>query len=180
MNQIKRELHRQFFDFSEELTFKQKVSNIFLVFYLDAFWVTAMSIILALLGYPMDAIIGKIKTNIWFVIFGQDFFGIGIPALFFLACVWAPLWEEFAFRVFPLNLNRTAFLVRDTKLFYLYFALLSSIIFGFGHGSAVNILFQGFLGLSFCWLYLKNNRSYRSIVFAHALWNFMIIILFGF
>lgn len=58
-------------------------------------------------------------------------------------------------------------------------AIFSSIIFGILHGSVFNILIQGVVGASFCWLYLANQRSYWSVVICHSLLNGTLFFFFG-
>ncbi|OGY99759.1 MAG: hypothetical protein A2945_02055 [Candidatus Liptonbacteria bacterium RIFCSPLOWO2_01_FULL_52_25] len=123
--------------------------------------------------------------------------------LFFHACVLAPLWEEIVFRMLPIGLviflagyleqilvmlarifaifqEKTGPVLTDAATrqppnFLVVVCLASSIIFGIGHGSIMNLLFQGVTGGAFCWLYYKTNYSYLSIISAHAIWNFLVI-----
>jgi membrane protease YdiL (CAAX protease family) len=88
---------------------------------------------------------------------------------FFSLCILAPLWEELAFRYGPLRISKV--LGKETLIPTM---LVSSIIFGLGHGSVDNILIQGVAGFVLCCLYLKNNYSYISCVITHASWNLLV------
>lgn len=169
---IKRALYHWLFDFSEELRWPEKAVNCMAVFFFNSYWMIFISMILSKAGVGTDQLIEALRSNLV-----SGFFQIKEPgaiSLIFFGCILTPIWEEFTFRVFPLNLYRTAFIARNQIMFLWHFSLISSIIFGFLHGSLINLLFQGVGGFSLCWLYLKNGRSYWSIVILHAIWNFHI------
>lgn len=93
--------------------------------------------------------------------------------LFFMACIWAPLWEELIFRHVPGLISRKL----DID-FTLPIVLLSSAIFGWVHGNgAESIMHQGVTGLIFFWVYLKNGYSYTSSVILHMIWNFFVLFI---
>jgi membrane protease YdiL (CAAX protease family) len=93
---------------------------------------------------------------------------------FFFTCIVAPLWEELAFRVIPITIAKV--MNTDTVV---PVVLLSSLIFGWGHGSGpMSLLFQGVLGFIFSVVYIKNNYSYLSAVVLHAFWNFFCFLFF--
>lgn len=94
--------------------------------------------------------------------------------VFFTTVILAPFWEEAVFRYFPITLARKL----GVDNFLIPFMVLSSIIFGLGHGSPINILIQGAMGFVMACIYVKNGFSYWSTVTLHALWNFMCIIGF--
>lgn len=84
----------------------------------------------------------------------------------FMACIWAPLWEEAAFRYAPIKFAK-AFnpnTVWPT-------VLMSSAIFGWLHGGRPEgVMIQGVLGLIFSFTYLKTGSIWCSIIL-HCLYN---------
>lgn len=95
-----------------------------------------------------------------------------IPA-FFYACIMAPLWEELAFRVIPISIAR-----KFGEQFIIPVVILSSLIFGWGHGNGTNsLLIQGVGGLLLSVVYIKTNYNYWCSVAMHFAWNFWIIFL---
>jgi len=119
--------------------------------------------------------------------------------IFFMSCVFAPIWEELVFRYGPLRLARSADLILahisshkirrlngveyDYNRGQLYgslmgtgfifpMMLISSVVFGVMHGSVLNIMFQGVGGFIFAWVMLKG--GYVPAVITHSLWNFML------
>lgn len=95
-----------------------------------------------------------------------------IPA-FFYACIMAPLWEELAFRVIPISIAR-----KFGEQFIIPVVLLSSLIFGWGHGGGTNsLLIQGVGGLLLSAVYIKTNYNYWCVVAMHAAWNTWVIFL---
>jgi len=86
----------------------------------------------------------------------------------FWSMISAPLWEELVFRYLPRKLGD-----QFPKLM-LPLILCSSIMFGYIHNGVPSIWIQGFIGLSFFWLYMKNGSIYWTMV-AHALWNYIVI-----
>lgn len=82
-------------------------------------------------------------------------------------CILAPLWEELAFRWFPIKVARLL-----GKDYIIPVMVLSTIIFGWGHGRGIySLLFQGVVGMIFCITYIKNNYSYWSAVALHSAYN---------
>lgn len=106
----------------------------------------------------------------------------------FFACVLAPVWEEFAFRVFWFwkklrKRDKEEFLqpevVAKLKKVPLWdFVVFSSIIFGIAHGGPINILIQGVGGLFLSYAFFKNGRSYWSAVALHAAYNGSLILFY--
>ena len=137
-------------------TLLDKIKNICTGYTAMIIWVFFISLLLNFLWTPLQ------------------FFYIPEPIQYtiFFTCIFAPLWEELAFRVIPiklaLNLNPESLPA---------VVALSSIIFGFGHGGVENILIQGVMGVILSWVYIKNNYSYWSSVSLHALWNITVTIL---
>lgn len=90
-----------------------------------------------------------------------------------------PFWEEFAFRVFPIQLVLILGRVlgkQFTDSMMPYIIILASIVFGWGHGGVQFIYAQGVAGIFLSRLYLKNNNSYWSVVIVHALWNILAVL----
>ena len=95
-----------------------------------------------------------------------------IPA-FFYACIMAPLWEELAFRVIPISIAR-----KFGDQFIIPVVLLSSLIFGWGHGNGTNsLLMQGIGGLILSCVYIKTGYNYWCSVALHCAWNVWVIFL---
>lgn len=91
-----------------------------------------------------------------------------------LAVVFAPITEEAVFRLLPIG---AVFLIcgKKNKLILWPVIIMSSIIFGWTHGSWHNIFMQGLVGIIFSIAFLKG--GYVSSVVAHAVFNFVIMIL---
>ena len=86
---------------------------------------------------------------------------------FFFLCIIAPLWEELAFRYVPITIASIF-----NKELVLPVIILSSIIFGWGHGNGtMSLLYQGVMGGVFSYVYVKNGYHYLSAVAIHFLWN---------
>jgi hypothetical protein len=86
-----------------------------------------------------------------------------------------PLWEEALYRYGPLEV--AAYL---GKGLILPTAVMSSMLFGWGHGEGeMSILYQGVFGLFLCWIYVKNGMSYLSSVTLHGVWNILCLIYLG-
>lgn len=92
----------------------------------------------------------------------------------FFGCVWAPLWEELAFRVVPITLAKVI-----SAEAVLPVVFLSSLLFGWGHNHGpVSLLFQGVTGFIISVVYIKNNYCYFSVVGLHAFWNLFCFLFF--
>lgn len=87
-------------------------------------------------------------------------------------CTIPPLIEELVFRFLPLRIFKELSIYENIKW---YIVIMSACIFGWMHGTSVNILVQGILGFAAGWVYIKNNNSYWSAVILHALYNFMVM-----
>lgn len=100
-----------------------------------------------------------------------------IRLVFFMACVWAPFWEEIMYRWVPLTLAQRIDAKFDLNILWPVI-LLSSTIFGLDHGEgAVSLLYQGLGGIIYCLLYLKNNNSILSTMVLHSVWNTLVIFI---
>lgn len=85
----------------------------------------------------------------------------------FFAVIWAPLWEELAFRHAPALLAKAL-----GEKFLLPIIIISCGLFGWGHGNGPeSLLLQGVMGFVFFYVYIKNGYSYWSSVALHSLWN---------
>lgn len=94
---------------------------------------------------------------------------------FFFGCVFAPLWEELAFRVIPIQIARG---FGDKFLIPVIF--LSSLIFGWGHGNGpVSLLIQGVGGLILACTYVKTKYNYWVVVAMHSAWNIWQLFFFN-
>lgn len=94
----------------------------------------------------------------------------------FFTVILAPLWEELAYRHAPFLLVKAL-----GEKFLVPVVILSSIIFGWGHGMGPeSLLRQGVMGFVLFGIYLKNGNSYWSSVALHALWNgIFFLMVFG-
>lgn len=109
-----------------------------------------------------------------------SYFGIRETTLgiFFFSCILAPLWEEAAFRHAPLQLGK-AFKEKLGVDLIIPIVIISSAIFGWGHGSGpISIMIQGVGGVVLSFVYVRNNYSYLSSTFVHFLWNFSLLYVF--
>lgn len=88
----------------------------------------------------------------------------------FLVLVFAPFIEEIIFRL-PL----TFFVGKKVEYQRVYVLAACGVIFGWLHGSPINVFIQGFTGMMLGWLFLKNYSSqwaaYISCVLVHFLYN---------
>jgi len=92
--------------------------------------------------------------------------------MFFMAVVFAPIWEEAVFRYFPLSIAKGL-----PSKYTWPIVVVSSIVFGLLHGSIINILIQGVGGFLLAGVYIQNGWSYKSSVCYHFLWNGMVCFL---
>lgn len=100
-------------------------------------------------------------------------FGPPLKYIFFMSCIFAPLWEELVFRFAPATIAK-----HTGREFLLPIMIISSAWFGWLHGDGPeSIMRQGVMGFVFFWLYLKNGYSYWSSVVLHSLWNTSIFLI---
>jgi membrane protease YdiL (CAAX protease family) len=90
----------------------------------------------------------------------------GWETIFFVLCVWAPVWEEFIFRyclVGAMYENHPLLAIG-----------LSGVLFGIVHShyKAAKIV----KGLGYAWLYVMAGTIWAPIA-AHALWNFGVMMI---
>ena len=88
-----------------------------------------------------------------------------------MACIYAPIVEEFIFRVGPISL------VKDKPKLMFPVVILSSALFGWLHYGAASLPIQGVLGVVLAAIYIKNGYSYWSSVLLHAMWNAYVIFI---
>lgn len=157
-----------FLDFSEKLSFKEKVRNVFIALLLSYGIIWLAGFIMSILGVhpPVRVTPESVK-------------GIPLFMLFLDCVVIAPLWEEAVFRLVPLLLVQR---ITKNKIALIVVVLASSILFGWVHGSIYNIPLQGLIGLLLCWLFLRNNNSYLSCFAMHGIRNsisFILLVVFS-
>jgi hypothetical protein len=173
----------KFFDFSKTHTVSSKILNVFAIFSLDLVYLFFFLLFLTRIANYDSEQIRNIMTplSVSMASGPLPFSLMNNPLwLFFLACVMAPLWEEFCFRLAPIRLAQLLTGIAKNTGAQMSIvgitAVAFAIWFGWCHGyGVISILIQGVGGLFFAWIYLKNNNSYWSCVAAHAIWNFMVI-----
>jgi membrane protease YdiL (CAAX protease family) len=148
------------------------IKNVFTAFVANLLWTMFLVVFLHIgLGMKIDDIHLLISAQLT-VSPAQP----TIQAVIFFACIFAPLWEELAFRFVPLKIARFVQPqgnLKDSEI-VLPVMIGTSIIFGLAHGSVVNILMQGVSGMSLAWVMIKS--GYKYSVLTHAMWNFMLMI----
>ncbi|MFH1193373.1 MAG: CPBP family intramembrane glutamic endopeptidase [bacterium] len=106
----------------------------------------------------------------------------------FAGCLLAPIWEEYAFRIYWFTKTGRKRLKEKLTLHpahldiigilpYIGTMLFTSIIFGLVHGGALNIVLQGVGGFFLAYTYLRNGHSAWSAILQHSLFNFTLILL---
>jgi hypothetical protein len=142
---------------NKETTVIGKIKNVFAGFTFCLLWVTFVKLLInTLYGVPILQI--------------DPAFPPGIPYIFFWGVIAAPLWEEAAYRYFPMKVVQ-----KFGMELLMPVMILSSIIFGWGHGLGfISILIQGVCGFIMNCVYVKNGMSYWSSVSLHAMWNFQV------
>lgn len=88
--------------------------------------------------------------------------------LAFFRCVWAPIWEEAAYRYAPITLAKN---IDEIHIWPI--VVIASALFGWQHSGPSGVLFQGVMGLIFSWVYIRNGYCYWSAVILHATWNIL-------
>jgi len=98
----------------------------------------------------------------------------------FMTLIFAPFIEECIFRMLPL----TFVLGLDRPKVRAVVIVICGILFGWAHGSPLNVFIQGFVGLMLGWLYVKNSSSqwasYISCVCVHMMYNLTVVLAGGF
>lgn len=89
----------------------------------------------------------------------------------FFSCIFAPIWEEAAFRYAPIKIAQNA-----GNQYVMPVIVISSCTFGWGHGDCIEGVFlQGGLGFIFSFVYLQG--GYKASLIVHILYN--TILTFG-
>jgi membrane protease YdiL (CAAX protease family) len=140
------------------------LKNIFAALGFFIVWIVALDLLWSFI--PQYNIFGELATKDHFVIHKEYL------EVFVKSCIFAPIWEEAVFRMLPFQILKKFNLVDSLGI---YIAVASSAIFGYIHGDSFNVFAQGVIGLGFCWLYVRSNYSYKSIVIAHSVFNFLVI-----
>lgn len=139
----------------QAVSVREKIQNVCVALVAVIIWVICI-----------DKVIGILHTPAQF----------GSPTYFDLLGVmlFAPLWEELAFRVGPFFLVR----IFGKNLLVPVF-IMSCIVFGWLHGyGIISLLIQGVCGIALAWVYVKNGFSYWSSVALHALYNTFCVLFF--
>lgn len=125
--------------------------------------------------------LGLILTVLWSVISGYTLDYLG-PArsIFeensiqydaFIACIWAPIWEEMMYRWAPIQIVKR---LKKEEIMWPVI-IISSATFGWGHEECQEGVFiQGIFGIISSYIYLKTNRIWNCIVI-HSLYNGIIL-----
>jgi membrane protease YdiL (CAAX protease family) len=126
------------------------------------------------------AVVSVIISLIILQIFAPDFYSHFQSLSFPTKTTWqtitsdsiiTPIWEELLFRYVPIEIARRTGLLKKN---YFPLMFLTSIVFGWMHGSVANVFCQGIVGIFLYWVYIKNNYSYLSSCIVHGTWNFML------
>lgn len=99
---------------------------------------------------------------------------------FFTDCIETPVYEEFCYRVFPIEVALIAgkYILqerRDKDIMLIFIIIFCSMQFGWGHGGVEYVFIQGLGGLLLSILYLVNGRGwagYISVMIVHFGINF--------
>lgn len=150
-------------------TLRERLKLVCMLFVLNIAWALLMDKFLGYLWPEMFAHYGSYLQGYQFK--PWQFFLSPEPPFryeFFMTCIAAPLWEELAFRVAPYKIAQ-----KFGQEYLIPVVLLSTIIFGWGHGAGtISLMFQGFGGLFLTYAYLKSGYSYWTSVALHFTWNF--------
>lgn len=143
-----------------------KIHNVLTAFILCLLWVIFVKVLLVdICDYPVL----ELKKQLTLQMPEET-----LKFAFLSGVIIAPLWEETAYRWFPMQVSKW---FGKHTLFPII--IISSIIFGWGHGyGQISLLIQGVSGFILACLYVKNGFSFWSSVALHTLWNFMM--MFGF
>lgn len=139
--------------------------------------------------FILKAVTVCLTWNLLIVIFASSFIKIestNIQSFYLPVFSWyfpflifsLALFEEVMFRLLPIYF----ILTRDLDKYILHAIIISSIVFGYIHGSALNILTQGFTGMILSIVFLKCGGFFEdfakgtlSSTFAHVIFNLVII-----
>jgi membrane protease YdiL (CAAX protease family) len=145
--------------------FPDKIKNILVAWCIMFVWIFLVNKLITFLDPPPDWATGDNSTDKPTTIF--------ILFNFFFAVIFAPLWEELAFRHAPALLAKAL-----GEKFLVPIVIISSVLFGWGHGHGPeSLLIQGVMGFVMFSVYIKNGNSYWSSVSLHALWNGVLFLM---
>jgi len=161
------------------------VRNIALAYGLSVVWVVLVVNVMRALLSP--AILSPSTTMLSVVGAWLDHFPAVAAAVkasvglsLFMTLIFAPFIEECIFRMLPL----TFVLGLDKPKVRAVVIVICGIVFGWAHGSPMNVFIQGFVGLMLGWLYVKNSSSqwasYISCVIVHMMYNLTVVLAGGF
>lgn len=162
----------QLFNFDHKHSLLGKIKNILFAWSINIFYILIAFSFLTWM-FDVDSVTSWIQSTCFTSSYSLDTISLlyGNFAAFFMACIFAPIWEEAAFRFFPIQLAKSS---KDKAKILLPIVIISSIVFGICHGSIINIMIQGAGGFILAWVALKNNDFWSSVI-AHAIWNWMIM-----
>jgi len=121
-------------------------------------WMMLTTIIMSHLGSEDIVILNDSQPMVYEPIMYSTFF----------SCIFAPLWEEAAFRYAPITIAQNA-----GNQYVIPVIVISSCTFGWGHGDCIEGVFlQGGLGFIFSFVYLQS--GFLASFTVHALYNIMV------
>lgn len=148
----------------KSIGWKEKANVVLSTYVVNLLWIVALIFLLSAVFGTGNAM-GFLRSGI-----GASY---NLLPEFFMSCLFAPLWEELAFRYVPITIARNA-----GHKYILPIVVGSSIFFGVLHGGVINILIQGVGGILMSYVYIKNGYCYWSSTAYHFLWNAMLVIGF--
>jgi membrane protease YdiL (CAAX protease family) len=119
-------------------------------------------IVILLAVFALQTIWVQLVRIFWDILYSMS----GNLQMFLLSVVLCPIAEEVLWRYTPLELAKKYFPQSIVPI-----VIASSILFGLAHDNPFpfNILVQGFLGVTFSFVYMTLGLRYS--IFCHALWN---------
>ena len=177
--------------FDRKIAFSRndQIKNILVTYGLCWFWVaivaTSIKYLMLSIGVgaelvsqpPILSVLPNMLNEHWpefaVVVQGSIFLRI------FLILIFAPVFEEIVFRLFPLTLVQRS---RPEVIFAVQLAI-CGVIFGYMHGSPLNVFIQGVLGFMLGRLYIANSSSMRaswgSCAAVHAMYNLTVLLVWS-
>jgi hypothetical protein len=137
-------------------TVSEKINTVLQAYTLMIIWVFLCSLLVMYTGYPYESIEPSPRHE------------------FFYTIIFAPIWEELAFRYAPITFAKNL-----GEKYLLPTIVAVSCLFGWGHyNNPESVLLQGVLGFILSCVYIKNGYSYLSSFVLHVLWNFSVGYMF--
>lgn len=163
-------------------TWREMLVNVFGTYGVKWLWVTIIiSVLNALLSESLvgahipvfSASFGLLNSlGLW-----QKYFAANAGLTVFMLVFFAPFVEEVLFRMLPLTLVQGC----RPQIVRAVLIAVCGIVFGWLHGSPLNVFIQGVGGIMLGCLYLANSRSqltsYFSCVFVHAMYNMTVLLV---